>query len=129
MPRSAAGSVRLPTLRRGDFKLVGDELYNLASDPGETADIAARHPDIVAAMNTRLKQVAAERPPLGELPVLMAPALPYVYGRDENAHAPEWVKAHVAAVRATQPQSWAPGTTPWPQAPKGGKIIYTGDGR
>ena len=52
-----------------------------------------------------------------------------INGRDENAHAPEWVKAPVAAVRATQPQSWAPGITPWLQPPKGGKIIYTGDGR
>ncbi len=123
------GSVRLPSLRRGAFKLVGEELYHLASDPGETTDIAAAHPDVVAAMKARLQQVAAERPPLGALPVLMNPALPYVYGRDENAAAPEWVKAHVEAVRATQPQSWAPGTTPWPPAPKGGKIIYTGDGR
>lgn len=85
--------------------------------------------DIVAKMKARLEEVAAERPPLGELPVLMDPALPYIYGRDENASAPEWVKRHVEAVRAEQPQSWPPGTTPWPQAPKGGKIIYTGDGR
>jgi hypothetical protein len=35
----------------------------------------------------------------------------------------------VKAVRAAQPQTWEPGTTPWPQAPKDGKIIYTGDGR
>jgi len=26
-------------------------------------------------------------------------------------------------------QEWAVGATPWPQAPKDGKIIYTGDGR
>lgn len=124
-----AGSVRLPTLRQGDFKLVGNELYNLATDPGEKTDIAAKHPQQVAAMKARLKLAAAERPPLGELPLLMDPALPYVYGRDENARAPEWIKTHVKAIRVTQPQQWPPGATPWPQAPKDGKIIYTGDGR
>lgn len=124
-----AGSVRLPTLRQGDFKLVGKELYNLASDPGEKTDIAAQHPQVVAKMQARLNQIAAERPPLGELPVLMDPALPWIYGRDENASAPGWIKAHVEAVRATQPQTREPGTTPWPKAPKDGKVIYTGDGR
>jgi len=28
-----------------------------------------------------------------------------------------------------QTKEWAHGTTPWPQAPKDGKIIYTGDER
>jgi arylsulfatase A-like enzyme len=124
-----AGSVRLPTLRQGNFKLVGDELYHLATDPAETTDIAALHPQILSTMQARLKQLAAERPPLGDLPILMDPALPWIYGRDENASAPEWIKAHVTSVREAQPQTWAPGTTPWPQAPKDGKIIYTGDGR
>jgi arylsulfatase A-like enzyme len=124
-----SGSVRLPSLRQGDFKLVGDELYDLAKDPGEQHDLAGQHPERLAAMKLRLQQVSAERPPLGELPILMEPALPYVYGRDENANVPAWIKDHVDAIRATQPQHWPPGTTPWPQAPKNGKIIYTGDGR
>jgi arylsulfatase A-like enzyme len=124
-----AGSVRLPTLRQGDFKLVGGELYNLAADPAETTDIAARHPQIFAKMQARLKQVAAERPPLGDLPVLMDPALPWIYGSEENASAPEWIKTHVESIRESQQQTWEPGTTPWPQAPKDGKVIYTGDGR
>jgi len=124
-----SGSVRLPTLRQGDFKLVGKEIFNLAADPGEKTDIAAQHPDVVARMKARLAEVSAQRPPLGDLPVLMDPALPWIYGRDENARAPEWIKAHVQAIRATQPQSYPPGQTPWPQAPKDGKIIYTGDGR
>lgn len=124
-----AGSVRLPTLRQGEYKLVGKELYHLSADPGEKNDIAARHPEIVTRMATRLREAAAERPPLGELPVLMDPALPYVYGRDENLSVPPEIQAHVDALRARQPQSYPPGQTPWPQAPKDGKIIYTGDGR
>lgn len=124
-----SGSVRLPSLRRGTFKLVGGELYDLASDPQETTDVASLHPQLVAEMAARLKQVAAERPPLGQLPRLMDPALPYVYGRDENVQVPAEIKSHVDAIRATQPQSYPPGTYPWPAAPKDGKIIYTGDGR
>lgn len=123
------GSVRLPSLRQGDFKLVGDELYNLANDPSEQHDLARQHTDRVAAMKLRLQEVGAERPLLGELPILMEPALPYVYGRDENANVPTWIKDHVDAIRATQPQHYPPVTTPWPGAPKDGKIIYTGDGR
>ena len=124
-----AGSVRLPSLRQGDFKLVGKELFNLVADPSEKTDIAAQHPKRVAEMDARLKKAAAERPPLGDLPTLMDPALPYVYGRDENNNVPAEIKAHVDAIRATQPQTYAPGTYPWPAAPKGGKVIYTGDGR
>lgn len=73
-----AGSVRLPSLRQGDFKLVGKELYNIVTDPSEKTDIAAQHPELVAEMDARLKKAAAERPPLGDLPILMDPAMPYV---------------------------------------------------
>jgi hypothetical protein len=60
----------------------------------------------------------AERPPLGDKPLLMEPPLPYVYGIEENENPPEWLKEAVERVRATQPKEWAPGETPWPQAPK-----------
>ena len=124
-----SGSVRLPTLRKGDFKLVGKELFNLAADPYEKTDIAAENPKLVAEMSARLKAASAERPPLGDLPLLMDPALPYVYGRDENPGTPDEIKAHVEAIRAKQPRSYPEGTYPWPGAPKDGKVIYTGDGR
>lgn len=124
-----AGCVRLPTIRKGDYKLMGEELYNISLDPYEQDDIAKANPAIVAELKARLAQAAAERPPLPRMDLLMSPAQPWVYGRDENADAPDWLKAHVLAVRATQPKEWAEGTTPWPQAPKDGKIIYSGDGR
>ncbi len=124
-----SGSVRLPTIRKGTYKLMGTELYDLATDPGEQTDIAANHPDIVAALQQRLEQAGAERPPMPDMSLLMTPALPWVYGQVENETAPEWVKAHMRPIRALQPQSWPAGTTPWPQAPKDGKIKYEGDGR
>ncbi|TWT94521.1 arylsulfatase B [Stieleria varia] len=124
-----AGSVRLPTLRSGDFKLMGDMLFNIADDPQEKTDIAAKHPDIVKRLTERLNALAKERPPLGEKTLLMDPPLPYVYGQAENANAPQWLIDSVEAVRKTQPQSWAAGETPWPQAPQGATMTYTGDGR
>ena len=113
------GSVRLPTVRSGDYKLMGDMLYNIKTDPSEKNDIAAANPDIVEKLAARLKQAADERPPLGDKPLLMDPPLPYIYGQEENANPPEWLKKAVDAIRATQQKEWAPGETPWPQAPKG----------
>ncbi len=113
-----SGSVRIPTIRKGDYKLMGKLLYNIKTDPYETTDIAARHPDIVKRLRDRLLEVDAERPPLGDKPLLMEPPLPYVYGIEENENPPEWLKEVVDRIRATQTKDWAPGETPWPQAPK-----------
>ncbi len=114
-----AGSVRLPTVRSGDHKLMGDMLFNVTEDPAETTDIAAKNPEIVKRLKACLEDVAKQRPPLGDKPLLMDPPLPYVYGREENRNPPQWLKKAVDAVRAQQPQQWPPGKTPWPQAPKG----------
>ncbi len=128
-----SGSVRFPTIMSGTHKLMGKVLYDIAADPTESTDIASKHPGIVRRLKARLAIFDKQRPPLsdiiGEHPMLMNPPLPFVYGHDENLHAPDWVKRAVGVVRATQPKTWAPGKTPWPQAPKDGKIIYTGDGR
>ena len=124
-----SGSVRFPAIRKGKYKLVGKELYDLQADPFEKTDIAAKHPEIATELHDRVTAVGKERPPLTGTNRLMTPALPWVYGQEENSNAPLWLKQEVGKIRATQPQKWAPGTTPWPQAPKDGKIIYTGDGR
>ncbi|MBL8842828.1 MAG: sulfatase-like hydrolase/transferase [Planctomycetes bacterium] len=50
------------------FKLVrgrGDELYDLASDPGETRDLAAEQPQRVAQLAARLDALLHEQAPLG----------------------------------------------------------------
>ncbi len=111
------GSVRIPTIRSGDFKLMGDRLFNIKDDPSESTDVAARHPDRVRSMSARLATVDKQRPPLGDKPLLMTPALPYVYGIDENKNPPDWLIKIVDQARAKQPKEWPPGKTPWPQAP------------
>ncbi|MCO8121497.1 arylsulfatase [Stieleria sp. TO1_6] len=128
-----SGSVRLPTIRDGDYKLMGDALYDIRNDPSETTDVADKHPDVVAKLKARLDQVGKQRPPLskvlGSPPRLMDIPLPAVYGREENRQVPEWLARRIEAVRSTQPKSWPPGETPWPQAPTGATIEYSGDGR
>lgn len=59
-------------IRRGDWKLIwrpalpsSAELYNLAEDPGERTDLAARRPDQVAELQARVNELAATMvPPL-----------------------------------------------------------------
>ena len=114
-----AGSVRVPTIRVGDFKLMGDALYNVAVDPSEQSNVASQHPAIVKKLRSRLDAVGKERPPLGEKPLLMDPPLPYVYGVNEQKMIPRWLVKAVDEIRATQPKDWAPGETPWPKAPVG----------
>jgi arylsulfatase A-like enzyme len=127
------GSVRQPTILSGNYKLMGSKLFDIVADPTESTDIAAAHPGVVRRLAARLEEVGRQRPSLarvlGATPLLMNPPLPFVYGRDENAVAPAWLRRAVEKVRATQPKTWAPGKTPWPQAPTGDTIRYTGDGR
>jgi arylsulfatase A-like enzyme len=124
-----SGSVRFPAVLKGQYKLIGKELFDLKNDPSEKTDVASKHPDIVKELTAIVDKAGKERPPLTGMDRLMSPALPWVYGQEENATAADWIKVEVEKVRATQPKTWAPGETPWPQAPKDGKIIYTGDGR
>ena len=113
------GSVRVPTLRRGRFKLMGDALYNMKSDPYETKDVSSEHPNVIRRLTARLNAVGEERPPLGDKPLLMDPPLPYVDGFNEQDEIPEWLSTKVDEIRSKQPTEWAPGETPWPKAPKG----------
>jgi arylsulfatase A-like enzyme len=124
-----SGSVRFPAIRKGKYKLIGKELYDLENDPSEKKDIAAKYPKIVKQLNDRVTAIGKERPALKGTNRLMTPALPWVYGQKENATVADWVKQEVQKIRKNQPQKWPRGKTPWPQAPKDGKIIYTGDGR
>ncbi len=124
-----SNSVRPPAIRQGDYKLIGEELYNIIEDPKEQVNLAMLSPDIAAKLKTRIDEAGNERPPMPDMQLLMTPVLPWIYGQKENANVPEWVKEHMRPIRAAQPQEWAKGKTPWPQAPIDGKIIYTGDGR
>ena len=125
----ATGSVRLPSIRSGQWKLIGDSLFDLQRDPGERDDVSESYPEIVIELRNRILALSAERPPLGEFARIMNPALPYVYGQIENTSVPEKIRVHVEQARRGQQQIWEPGKYPWPAPPQNGQITYEGDGR
>ena len=80
-------SVRLPAIRQGDYKLVGEELYNIAEDPDEQNDVALNFPEVVKRLKERVETAGKKRPPIPDMSLLMTPALPWVYGQNENEKA------------------------------------------
>src|SRR3546814_643184 len=56
MLRARAGSVIV-----GQWKLVGDQLFDLASDPDEKNDVAAQHADVVRQLKAQVATFSALR--------------------------------------------------------------------
>jgi arylsulfatase A-like enzyme len=109
------GSARSDTaaIRRGDFKLVGDQLFNIKDDPYEQNDLAGKYPEKVRELKGRLAQLARERrKPEQHLKIPDYP--PTVYGEHENkGQLPAWLleKAQNArqnenAIRSEQRAKW-----------------------
>jgi len=48
---------RLGAVRHGAYKLIGDQLFNLEDDLGERRNIASKHPNIVAELRQRMRQM------------------------------------------------------------------------
>jgi arylsulfatase A-like enzyme len=66
-------------VRQGDWKLVWQatlpskaELFDIAHDRAESADVAAQHPDLVAQLKARIEALAKEAVP----PLILAEAMP-----------------------------------------------------
>ncbi len=110
-------SVRTPAIRKGDYKLVGDELYNIAEDPYEKNNIASDRPRVVKELKSRLEEAGEKRYYPEEDPTLMDPPLPFVYGQKENQNPPDWLIKAVKKKRLEQAENWTEEETPWPQAP------------
>ncbi|MFN0116218.1 MAG: arylsulfatase B [Paracoccaceae bacterium] len=71
------------TIREGDMKLVWTaalpprvELFDIAADPGETKDLAPEKPDVVAAMQAKVVDIAKSMAP----PKLLMAAIELTYG-------------------------------------------------
>ncbi|HEX3872144.1 MAG TPA: arylsulfatase [Pirellulales bacterium] len=81
-----------PALRSGDFKLVGDQLFNVREDPYETTDLASQYPDRVRTLRERLDTLSsARRTPEDHGPLPNFPVA--IYGEEENKPPlPEWLK-------------------------------------
>ncbi|MFT6807505.1 MAG: arylsulfatase A-like enzyme [Saprospiraceae bacterium] len=68
-----SNSVRPPAIRQGDYKLIGEELYNIIEDPNEQVNLATISPDIAISLKVRIDEVGNERPPLPDMRLLMTP--------------------------------------------------------
>ena len=60
-----AGRV-VESIRRGRWKLYDGALFDLRRDPRETADVSARHPEVVEALRGQLAELTAARDVEGE---------------------------------------------------------------
>lgn len=62
-PRLRMGWSEITTIRSGEYKYIRaptPELYNYNTDPGETTNLAGRHPEVVARLDRILTRVLAE---------------------------------------------------------------------
>lgn len=90
----AYGAGPLPDLsvREGDWKLLCDyngsqpELYNLAADPGETANVAGQHPDVVRRLAEALL-AWNKTMPADHGPALAAESKPKPANKSRNSRA------------------------------------------
>ena len=46
-------------IRSGDFKLMGDQLFDIIRDPSETTNVAAQHPELVQRLSQRFNAMLA----------------------------------------------------------------------
>jgi len=95
VPGLGSSETGTPALRAGDFKLVGEELYDIRNDPSENRNLAREQPGKVRALKSRLNQLAAERRP-PEAHGKVANALPLVLGEEENKSPPAWLTKQAA---------------------------------
>lgn len=107
-------------VRRGDWKWIRradgiEELFNLATDVGETTDVASSHPEIVAALREIASDALAPRPTL-------TPPLLHVRIGDVESAPPSRATQAVFHLRAEALNE--DGTT-WPQSLCTPSIIST----
>ncbi len=91
------GDTGVMAIRRGTFKLVGSELFNLKDDPAETRDIARTHPDVYQSLHERLLELAKERrEPEVHTPISKTIDQPLlVFGKKENENPPAWLAPYL----------------------------------
>lgn len=82
-------------VRNQQYRLVGDQLFDMQDDPGQTTDVSSRHPDVVAAMRTAYDAFWKEaRPLMVNEGVPMSPTRPFheLYRKQqESTGIPDWM--------------------------------------
>ncbi len=81
-------------VRSQQYRLVGDELFDMEADPSQTTDVAAQHPEVVKRMRAAYEKFWAETRPLmvnEEAP--MSPVKPFhelYYAQEKAGGIPAW---------------------------------------
>ena len=121
----SGGESQLVAIRQGDWKLFvalkdpktpvpQGTLYNLKTDPGETADVASAHPDIVARLKEeaekRNAEILAHKRPAGTTAVVRADELTPLYEtrteHDSNGIGKFFMGREIAHVMGHQAADW-----------------------
>lgn len=91
-------------IRRNDYKLVGEELYNIAEDPFEKKDISTEKPEVFQALNQRLSTLLSERrsPEKHTKISQVIDRSILVFGEEENSDPAAWLESYVKALPATK---------------------------
>ncbi len=91
-------------IRRGSYKLVDDELYNIVDDPYEKQDLAPTSPEIVKVLRERINELVQQRRTPEEhkrvSDTIDKPLL--VFGREENEDPPDWLAGYLKSLPPTK---------------------------
>jgi arylsulfatase A-like enzyme len=70
-PATGKGKKKAAKVAQGEAASSGPVLYNLVADPGETNDLSAEHPEVVASLKAEAARLEAEikehRRPAGQI--------------------------------------------------------------
>jgi len=104
LPGLEGANTGVMSIRRGAYKLVGEELFNIEKDLAETNNIADKYPEIYQSLYQRMIDLSEERRTPEKHTNISAtierPLL--VFGEEENANPPEWLPAYLEALPPTK---------------------------
>jgi arylsulfatase A-like enzyme len=88
------------SIRQGRYKLVGKALFDIAKDPAETRDLAAKHPEIYQSLRKRIQALENERrqPEIHTKITATIETPLLVFGKEENANPPSWLAPYIKAL-------------------------------
>lgn len=92
------------SIRKGAYKLVGKELFNVEKDPTEKKDIASTHPEVYKSLHQRLIDLTKERrTPETHTNITKTIDQPLlVFGKEENSNPPEWLAPYLKSLPPTK---------------------------
>jgi len=98
------GDTGAAAIRMGEYKMVGNELFNIEKDPYETTDLTNSHPKVFQSLQDRLNQLVKERR-TPEKHSRISDTIDHpllVLGKEENENPPDWLAGYVRSLPVTK---------------------------